>query len=79
LPYNPSSGLIWVLASGGAGFSTTHGPLFHYLGSHASTGYEKFVFSMKDKGALPLVLDYSKPGPLSGNSNQQFKVTLEGT
>jgi predicted secreted protein len=78
LPYDPASGMIWQLVSGGAGFSTVHSPVFHDRGSGATAGTEEFFFAVKDKGTLPVVLDYVKPGPITG-APKQFKVTLRGT
>jgi hypothetical protein len=75
LPYAPPSGLVWELVSGGAGFSVQKGPIF--TGASAAVGNEEFVFIMKDKGTIPLVLDYTKPGPLNGKTNQ-FTLTLHG-
>lgn len=78
LPYDPASGMIWQLVSGGAGFSTVHPPAFHDRGSGATQGTEEFFFAVKDKGTLPIVLDYIKPGPITG-APKQFKVTLQDT
>jgi hypothetical protein len=78
LPYYPSNGMIWQLESGGAGFSTTHPPVFRHRGSHATLGTEEFFFAMKETGTVPVVLDYMKPGPITG-APKQFKVTLQGT
>ena len=78
LSYDPSSGMVWQLESGGAGFSMPHAPVFNNGGSGAISGNEVLTFSMKDKGTLPLVLDYMKPGPISGIP-RQFSMTLEGT
>jgi len=70
--------MIWQLVSGGAGFSTVHPPAFHYRGSGATHGTEEFFFAVKDKGTLPVVLDYIKPGPITG-APKQFKLTLQDT
>jgi predicted secreted protein len=78
LSYDPSSGMVWQLESGGAGFSMPHAPVFNNGGSGATSGSEVLTFSMKGKGTLPLVLDYMKPGPISGTP-QQYSLTLEGT
>lgn len=78
LPYGPSSGMVWQLVSGGAGFSMPRSPVFHDPGSGATLGTEEFSFVMKGKGTLPVVLDYMKPGPITGTPHQ-FKVTLHGT
>ena len=74
----PSSGMVWQLASGGAGFSMPHPPVFDDPGSGATSGNEVFTFSMKDKGTLPVVVDHMNPGPITGTP-QQFSMTLEGT
>ena len=78
LPYDPSSGMVWQLESGGAGFSMPRSPVFHDPGSGATLGTEEFSFVMKGKGTLPVVLDYMKPAPITGTPHQ-FKVTLHGT
>jgi predicted secreted protein len=77
LPYHPSSGFVWQLASGGAQFSMAGPAVFQNPGSGATLGNEIFRFSMKAKGKLPLVIDYLKPGPISG-SPRQFVATLDG-
>jgi predicted secreted protein len=77
LVYDPSSGMVWQLESGGAGFSMPRPPVFDNGGSGAISGKEVLTFSMKDKGSLPLVLDYMKPGPISGTP-KQFSMTLLG-
>jgi predicted secreted protein len=78
LAYDPSSGMVWELQSGGAGFSMPRPPVFDDPGSGATSGSEVLTFSMKAKGTLPVVLDYMVPGPISGTP-KQFSLTLEGT
>jgi len=77
LPYAPASGMIWQLASGGAGFSSTHAPVFHPPSSDRRSGTQVFTFAMQDPGKLPLVVDYTKPGPITGKP-KQFTMALQG-
>jgi hypothetical protein len=73
LPYDAQSGLVWQLASGGAGFSMTHVPTYS-----ATDRTETFFFSMMNPGKLPVVVDYARPGALIGRHHKQFTVYLSG-
>jgi hypothetical protein len=78
LPYVPSSGKIWELESGGAGFAETGSPSYHAPSSAGETGTEVFSFKMTSISSIPIVIDEAKPGPLPAGA-KHFSVTVNGS
>ena len=76
LPYLKSTGSVWQLASGGAGFSEIGSSTFHSSTSSKTNGMQVFHFDVTSKAVLPLVLDYGPPGPLPNNPVKRFQVTI---
>jgi hypothetical protein len=77
MPFVPSSGLYWQLASGGAGFSEVRPPLFSPPPPSKKIGKQIFYFVLTLSGLVPWVLDYVKPGPII-HPLKQFRLTLRG-
>ena len=78
LPYQPSAGMIWQLASGGAGLVEPEAPSFNPPPRGRKSGIQSFELTMTSPGRIPLILDYAKPGPIA-SVTKRFRVVLAGS
>jgi predicted secreted protein len=76
LPYDPASGNVWELSSGGAGFITTQSTKLTPPAGRIP-GKQTFYLRLKLRHIQPVVFDDVPAGTLPNNP-QQFSVTLKG-